>query len=97
MKQRINSGVEIQVLQITHKLNWTLAVVKGIWQLHEAKKKSFDLVDIRTYDFRITVVSYGLPTKLRGPTEASRGQLKCWTAARKDNQWKLDMPCLVAW
>lgn len=58
MKQRINSGVEIQVLQITHKLNWALAVGKGIWQLHEVKKKSFDLVDIRTQAFRITVFSY---------------------------------------
>ena len=27
MKQRINSGVEIQVLQVTHKLNWALAAV----------------------------------------------------------------------
>ena len=97
MKQRINSGVEIQVLQITHKLKWALAVVKGTRELHEAKKMSFDLVDIRTHDFRNTVVNFGLATKLRGPTEASRGQWKCWIPARKDNQWRLDMPYLVAW
>ena len=60
MKQRSNSGVEIQVLQVTHELNWALAAVKGIRELHEAKKKSFDLVDIRTQDFRITVVSFFL-------------------------------------
>ena len=60
MKQRINSGAEIQVLQVTHKLNWALATVKGIRELHEAKKKSFDLVDIRTHDFRITVVNFFL-------------------------------------
>ena len=65
MKQRINCGVEIQVLQITHKLNWALAVGKGIWQLHEVKKKSFDFVDIRTQAFRITVFGYFLDYRLR--------------------------------
>lgn len=74
MKQRINSGVEIQVLQITHKLNWALAVGKGIWQLHEVKKKSFDLVDIRTQAFRITVVSFFLTIHYA----TSPGRSKSW-------------------
>ena len=70
MKQRISSGVEIQVLQITHKLKWALAVGKGIWQLHEVKKKSFDLVDIRTQAFRITVFSYFWSTDYAGRSKS---------------------------
>ena len=97
MKQRINSGVEIQVLQITHKINWALAAVKGIRKPYKAKEKPFDVVDIRSHDFGITVVSFGLPTKLRGLTEACRGQLMCRIAARKDNQWRVDISGLVAW
>ena len=44
VKQRINSEVEIKVLVepmniITH---WALALVKGIREPHEVKKKSFE-------------------------------------------------------
>ena len=50
---------------ITH---WALALVKGIREPHEVKKKSFDLGGNRTHDLRIgsTVT---LPTELRGRTE----------------------------
>lgn len=80
MKQRINSGVEIQVLQITHKLNWALAVGKGIWQLHEVKKKSFDLVDIRTQAFRITVFGYFWTTDYA----TSPGRSQSWVIKELD-------------
>ena len=48
--------------------HWALALVKGIREPHEVKKKSFDLGGNRTHDLRIgsTVT---LPTELRGRTE----------------------------
>ena len=50
---------------ITH---WALALVKGIREPHEVKKKSFDLGGNRTHDLRIRS-TVTLPTELRGRTE----------------------------
>ena len=50
---------------ITH---WALALVKGIREPHEVKKKSFDLGGNRTHDLRIRS-TVSLPTELRGRTE----------------------------
>ena len=50
---------------ITH---WELALVKGIREPHEVKKKSFDLGGNRTHDLRIRS-TVTLPTELRGRTE----------------------------
>ena len=44
-----------------------LALVKGIRELHEAKKKYFDLGGNRTHDLRIRS-TVTLPTELRGRT-----------------------------
>ena len=44
-----------------------LALVKGIREPHEVKKKSFDLGGNRTHDLRIRS-TVTLPTKLRGRT-----------------------------
>ena len=46
----------------------TLALVKGIREPHEVKKKSFDLGGNRTHDLRIRS-TVTLPTELRGRTE----------------------------
>ena len=51
--------------RITH---WALALVKGIREPHEAKKKSFGLGGNRTHDPRIRS-TVTLPTGLRGRTE----------------------------
>ena len=50
------------------KTHWELALVKGIREPHEVKKKSFDLGGNRTYDLQIrsTVI---LPTEVQGGTE----------------------------
>ena len=48
--------------------HWTLALVKGIREPHEVKKKSFDLAGNRTHDLRIRS-TVTLPTGLRGRTE----------------------------
>ncbi len=53
---------------ITH---WALALVKGIREPHEVKKKSFDLGGNRTHDLRIRS-TVTLPTELRGRTEKVR-------------------------
>ena len=45
-----------------------LALVKGIREPHEAKKKSFDLGGNQTHDLRIRS-TVTLPTELRGRTE----------------------------
>ena len=45
-----------------------LALVKGIREPHEVKKKSFDLSGNRTHDLRIRS-TVTLPTELRGRTE----------------------------
>ena len=45
-----------------------LALVKGIGEPHEVKKKSFDLGGNRTHDLRIKS-TVTLPTELRGRTE----------------------------
>ena len=50
---------------ITH---WALALVKGIREPHEVKKKSFDLGGNRTHDLRIRS-TVTLPAELRGRTE----------------------------
>ena len=50
---------------MTHR---ALALVKGITEPHEVKKKSFDLVGNRTHDLRIRS-TVTLPTELRGWTE----------------------------
>ena len=44
------------------------ALVKGIREPHEVKKKSFDLGGNRTHDLRIRS-TVTLPTKLQGRTE----------------------------
>ena len=46
--------------RITH---WALALVKGIREPHEVKKKSFDLGGNRTHDLRIRS-TVTLPTEL---------------------------------
>ena len=56
---------------ITH---WALALVKGIREPHEVKKKSFDLGGNRTHDLRIRF-TVPLPTELRGRTEKVRDDL----------------------
>ena len=45
-----------------------IALVKGIREPHEVKKKSFDLGGNRTHDLRIRS-TVTLPTELRGRTE----------------------------
>ena len=50
------------------KIHWALALVKGIAEPHEVKKKSFDLGGNRTHDLRIRS-TITLPTELRGLTE----------------------------
>ena len=50
---------------ITH---WALALVKGIREPHEVKKKYFDLGGNRTHDLRISS-TVTLPTEIRGRTE----------------------------
>ena len=45
-----------------------LALVKGIREPHEVKKKSFDLGGNQTHDLRIRS-TVTLPTELRGRTE----------------------------
>ena len=45
-----------------------VALVKGIWEPHEVKKKSFDLGGNRTHDLRIRS-TVTLPNYLRGLTE----------------------------
>ena len=61
---------------ITH---WALALVNGIREPHEVKKKSFDLGGNRTHDLRIRS-TVTLPTELRGRTEkvmvVNRGEEK---------------------
>ena len=56
--------------RITH---WALALVKGIREPHEVKKKSFDLGGNRTHDLRIRS-TVTLPTELRGRTEKVRDE-----------------------
>ena len=71
---------------------WTLTQEKGVRELHEAKKKSFDLGGNRTHDLRIRS-TVTLPTELRGRTEKvgddlggeswrweSKGTYKCCAA-----------------
>ena len=48
--------------------HWALALVKGIREPHEVKKKSFDLGGNRTQDLRI-ISTVTVPTELRGRTE----------------------------
>ena len=48
--------------------HWALALVKGIREPHEVKKKSFDLSGNRTHDLRIRS-TVTLPTELRGRAE----------------------------
>ena len=48
-----------------------LALVKGIREPHEVKKKSFDLSGNRTHDLRIRS-TVTLPTELRGRTEVGQ-------------------------
>ena len=48
--------------------HWALALVKGIREPHEAKKKYFDLGGNRTHDLRIRS-TVTLPTELRGRIE----------------------------
>ena len=48
--------------------HWALAIVKGIREPHEVKKKSFDLDGNWTHDLRIRS-TVTLPTVLRGRTE----------------------------
>ena len=50
---------------ITH---WALALVKGIMEPHEIKKKTFDLGENRTHDLRIRSI-VTRPTELQGRTE----------------------------
>ena len=92
MKQRINSEVESKVLINPWISHWALALVKGIREPHEAKKKSFDLGGNRTHDLRIRS-TVTLPTELRGRTEKvgddlggesrrreSKGTYECYAA-----------------
>ena len=54
--------------------HWALALVKGIREPHEVKKKSFDLGGNRTHDLRIRS-TVTLPTELRGRGfDSHRGQ-----------------------
>ena len=46
------------------KTHWALALVKGIREPHEVKKKSFDLGGNRTHDLRIRS-TVTLPAELR--------------------------------
>ena len=48
--------------------HWALALVKGIWEPHEVKKKSSDLGGNRTHDLQIRS-TVTLPIELRGQTE----------------------------
>ena len=48
--------------------HWALALVTGIREPHEVKKKSFDLGGNRTHDLRIRS-TVTLPNELRGRTE----------------------------
>ena len=50
------------------RTHWALALVKGIREPHEVKKKSFDLGGNRTHDLRIRS-TVTLTTELRGWTE----------------------------
>ena len=50
------------------KTHWALALVKGIREPREVKKKFYDLGGNRTHDLRIRS-TVALPTKLRGRTE----------------------------
>ena len=50
------------------KTHWALALVKGIREPHEVKKKFFNLGGNRTHDLRIRS-TITLPTELRGRTE----------------------------
>ena len=61
--------------RITHR---ALALVKGIREPHEAKKKSFDLGGNRTHGLRIRSTAT-LPTELRGRTEKVGDQRKSGT------------------
>ena len=47
---------------------WSLALLKGIREPHEVKRKSFDLGGNRTHDLRIRS-TVTLPTELRGRGE----------------------------
>ena len=69
VEQRINSEVQIKVLmKPMNTAHWALALVKGIREPHEAKKKSFDLGGNRTHDIRMRS-TVTLPTELQGRTE----------------------------
>ena len=66
-EQRINSEVPIKVLIEPINNHWALALVKGIREPHEVKKKSFDLGGNRTHDLRIRfTVLCRLSYELRG-------------------------------
>ena len=67
-----------------NKSHWALALLKGIREPHEVKKKSFDLGGNRTHDLwiRSTVL---LPTELQGRTEKAGDDLggESWRSGSK--------------
>ena len=68
VERRINSECKLKCYLNPWITHWALALVNGIREPHEAKKKYFDLGGYRTHDLRIrsTVTP---PTELQGRTE----------------------------